>query len=180
MRINWVYKKLKANTPKIIWTRIENLSLLGTPDLLGYNDSGTFFTVELKVTKKNKLKFSPHQIAFHVAHPKNTFILVKALGQRSLKLVPGNKIQELVTMGHGAWSSVDWIFIQKTFEAWRLMLGAWSLELGPSRTGSCSGRVGPPAWCLLLEACCLLLAACATLLIFLGVYQVWSPDNIGA
>jgi len=48
-----LYQKLKTKTPKIIWTRIENLSLLGTPDLLGYNDSGTFFTVELKVTSGN-------------------------------------------------------------------------------------------------------------------------------
>ena len=62
-----LYQKLKTKTPKIIWTRIENLSLFGTPDLLGYNDSGTFFTVELKITRANKLKFSPHQIAFNVA-----------------------------------------------------------------------------------------------------------------
>ena len=112
-----LYQDLKKNTPTIIWNRIENLSLLGMPDVLGYNTSGHFFTVELKVARGNKVKFSPHQISFHKSHPNNTFILVKALGPRSLKLVPGNKIQELVTMGHGAWSSVDWIFIQKTFEA---------------------------------------------------------------
>ena len=94
-----LYQKLKTKTPKIIWTRIENLSLLGTPDLLGYNDSGTFFTVELKVTKKNKLKFSPHQIAFHVAHPHNTFILAEALGPRSVKLFRGSRIRELAACG---------------------------------------------------------------------------------
>jgi hypothetical protein len=94
-----LYKKLKAKTPKIIWTRIENLSLLGTPDLLGYNDSGTFFTVELKVTSGNKIKFSPHQIAFHVAHPHNTFILAEALGPRSVKLFRGSRIRELVACG---------------------------------------------------------------------------------
>ena len=53
-----LYKKLKAFTPQIIWNRIENLSIPGMPDLLGYNTSGTFFTVELKVTKGRKLKFS--------------------------------------------------------------------------------------------------------------------------
>ena len=111
-----LYKKLKTKTPRIIWTRIENLSLLGCPDLLGYNTSGHFFTVELKVAKGNKVKFSPHQIAFHKSHPQNTFIFIRALGPRSLKLVPGSKIQELVAQGHGAWNSVDWIFIQKTFE----------------------------------------------------------------
>ena len=97
-----LYKKLKTKNPNIIWTRIENLSLLGTPDLLGYNSFGTFFTVELKVTRGNKLKFSPHQIAFHVAHPKNTFIIAEALGPRSSKLIQmfrGSRIMELVACG---------------------------------------------------------------------------------
>jgi hypothetical protein len=94
-----LYKKLKKNTPSIIWTRLENLSLLGTPDVLGYNSSGHFFTVELKITRANKLKFSPHQIAFHVAHSKNTFILAEALGPRLVKLFPGSRIRELEACG---------------------------------------------------------------------------------
>ena len=102
-----LYKKLRRVCKEISWIRIENLSSLGTPDLLGYNNSGTFFTVELKVTKSKKIKFSPHQIAFHVKHPKNTYILIEALGPRSSKLfqkgnyflVPGSRIRELVTSG---------------------------------------------------------------------------------
>ena len=94
-----LYKKLKAKTPRIIWTRIENLSLLGCPDLLGYTNSGHFFTVELKITRANKLKFSPHQIAFHVAHPHNTFILAEALGPRLVKLFHGSRIRELAACG---------------------------------------------------------------------------------
>ena len=94
-----LYKKLKQNTPSIIWTRLENLSLLGTPDVLGYNSSRHFFTVELKITRANKLKFSPHQIAFHVAHPKNTFILAEALGPRLVKLFHGSRIRELAACG---------------------------------------------------------------------------------
>ena len=94
-----LWYELKRNTPKIKWTRLENTSLLGTPDLLGYNNSGKFFTVELKVTKSNKVRFSPHQIAFHIRHPKNTFILVKSLGQSDLKLFQGTQIKELVACG---------------------------------------------------------------------------------
>ena len=94
-----LYKKLKKSTPRIIWNRIENLSLLGMPDLLGYNTNRHFFTVELKVSKRNKLKFSPHQIAFHVAHPHNTFILAEALGPRLVKLFPGSRIRELAACG---------------------------------------------------------------------------------
>ena len=94
-----LWYELKRNTPKIKWTRLENTSLLGTPDLLGYNTSGHFFTVELKATSANKIRFSPHQIAFHIRHPKNTFILVKSLGQSDLKLFQGTQIKQLVACG---------------------------------------------------------------------------------
>ena len=97
-----LYQKLRKNSKGITWNRIENLSSLGTPDLLGYNDSGTFFTVELKVTRGNKLKFSAHQIAFHKTHPKNTFIIAEALGPRSSKLIQmfrGSRITELAACG---------------------------------------------------------------------------------
>ena len=94
-----LYQKLKRASRGIIWNRIENLSILGMPDCLGYNSSGHFFTVELKVARANKLKFSPHQIAFHVAHPKNTFIIAEALGPRSVKLFRGSRIRELAACG---------------------------------------------------------------------------------
>jgi len=95
-----LYKNLKKNTPSIIWNRVENLSLLGMPDLLGYNTSRHFFTVELKVIKGNRIRFSPHQISFHITHPTNTFILIRALGQRSLKLFQGSAMRELVALGY--------------------------------------------------------------------------------
>ena len=97
-----LYKKLKEFTPQIIWNRIENLSLPGMPDLLGYNNSGTFFTVELKVTKGRKIRFSPHQIAWHVQHPKNSFILVRALGPCTVnrfQMFRGSRIRELAASG---------------------------------------------------------------------------------
>ena len=93
------WHELKRNTPQITWTRIENTSLPGTPDLLGYNANQHFFTVELKVTKSNSLRFSPHQIAFHKLHPKNSFILVKRLGPGTVKLYEGSRIMELVACG---------------------------------------------------------------------------------
>jgi len=93
------YNEIKKNINQISWIRIENNSLFGTPDLLGYNDNSTFFTVELKVARGNKVTFSPHQIAFHFKHPKNTFILVKGQSQRSPKLFEGSKIHELLNVG---------------------------------------------------------------------------------
>ena len=94
-----LYQKLKKDIPSISWIRLENLSLSGTPDLLGYNTSGTFFTIELKVTKSNKVRFSPHQIAFHVKHPHNTFICIEHLGSGAVKLFRGSRIKELVACG---------------------------------------------------------------------------------
>ena len=89
-----LYKKLKNVSKDIVWTRLENQSLFGTPDLLGYNSKCTFFTVELKVANGNKVRLSPHQVSFHFLHPKNSFVLVewkdKHLlfeGKQSLELV---------------------------------------------------------------------------------------------
>ena len=104
-----LHKKLVKATPKIVWNRLENLSNLGTPDLLGYNTFGTFFTVELKVTKGIKIRFSPHQISWHIKHPNNTFILAEALGPRAVnrfQMFRGSRILELEASGLklDAWS----------------------------------------------------------------------------
>ena len=85
-----LYEKLKKKINNISWIRHENLSSFGTPDLLAYNNNGHFFTLELKVTKSNKVTFSPHQIAFHIKHPKNSFIMVQALDSGAVKLFPGS------------------------------------------------------------------------------------------
>ena len=94
-----LYQKVKKSFSDFSLIRLENNSLHGTPDLLVSNARGHFFTIELKVTKSNKIKFSPHQISFHVKHPNNTFILVESLDQRCLKLFEGARIKELVACG---------------------------------------------------------------------------------
>ena len=93
------YGQVKKYITEISWIRIENLSVPGTPDLLGYNNNGIFFTVELKYTKTNKVTFSPHQIAFHVKHPNNTFILVQDACSMLPKLYEGKNIRELAAWG---------------------------------------------------------------------------------
>jgi len=97
-----LHKKLVKEWSEFSFTRIENISLLGTPDLLVCNNNGHFFTIELKVTKGNKLKFSPHQIAWHYKHPDNTFILAEALGPRAtnrFQMYRGSRILELDASG---------------------------------------------------------------------------------
>ena len=99
-----------------MWNRIENLSIVGMPDVLGYNTNHKFFTVELKVIKGNKVKFSPHQIAFHKTHPKNTFILVRTHSQRSMKLVPGSVDLGAWRFDSGFSIAYSWTGIQTTFD----------------------------------------------------------------
>ena len=125
-----LWHELKRITPEISWTRIENTSVLGTPDLLGYNTVGHFFTVELKLTSLNKIRFSPHQISFHIQHPKNTFILAKKPSQGSCKLFPGTSILSLVKDG---FKSQDACCL--SLDACGLFLsslGAWCLSLAAS------------------------------------------------
>ena len=95
------------NNCELSFTRVENTASWGTPDILGYNRNRHFFTVELKVTKTNKVRLSPHQIAFHVKHPDNTFILVsrlmaggsKLFEKEQVYLYRGKRIQELAACG---------------------------------------------------------------------------------
>ena len=94
-----LWKYLKQNTPLISWTRLENSSVQGTPDLLAYNKKGHFFTVELKVSQRNSVRLSPHQISFHLRHPHNSFICIKAIAFSHLKLYEGRQIQSLVASG---------------------------------------------------------------------------------
>ena len=93
------YQKIKRAFSDFSLIRLENNSLHGTPDLLVCNANGHFFTIELKVTKSNKVNLSPHQIAFHVKHPHNTFIMVEALGPCTVKLFRGSRILELDACG---------------------------------------------------------------------------------
>ena len=98
-----LWKKLKNESKRFTWTRLENWALFGTPDLLGYAPSGNFFTLELKSTLlKNAsfVRFSPHQISFHIQHKKNTFILVACtLKLGGFRLYSGSQVRELVDSG---------------------------------------------------------------------------------
>ena len=112
------YEKIKKSFKQFSLIRLENNSLHGTPDLLVCNNNGHFFTIELKVCKGNKIRFSPHQIAFHIKHPHNTFIMVQHLGSGSVKLFRGSRILELEACGF----KLDACCLE--LDACRLMLGA--------------------------------------------------------
>ena len=100
-----LYANLKKISPQIKWTRLENWALLGTPDLLGYHPGGLFFTLELKVTKRNKVALSPHQVAWHMNHPSSTFVLVHYIYIKNKKKIneygvyAGSRFEELFRLG---------------------------------------------------------------------------------
>ena len=94
-----LYQKFKRASKKILWHRIENLAVPGMPDALGYTENFFYFTVEFKVTKGNKVRLSPHQIAYHVAHPHNSFICIEHLGSGTIKLYEGSVVRDLVACG---------------------------------------------------------------------------------
>ena len=88
------YQYFKKNAPCFWFTRLENSAALGTPDALAYNKNEHFFTIEFKVTKRYKLRFSPHQISFH-----NSFILATTTARPDPILYEGHQIRELATCG---------------------------------------------------------------------------------
>ena len=94
-----LYQYFKKNAPCFWFTRIENTAALGTPDALVYGKSGHFFTIEFKVTKRYKLRFSPHQISFHVRHPYNSFIIATTAAACYPILYEGHQIRQLATSG---------------------------------------------------------------------------------
>ena len=90
---------ITKNNCKLSFTRLENSAAWGTPDLLGYTISGHFFTVELKVTRGNTVRFSPHQFSFHCKQWYQRRVLVKALSLNQVKLYEGKVIKELDACG---------------------------------------------------------------------------------
>ena len=94
-----LYQNLKKNTPLIQHTRIETYINLGVPDCLSYNDLCGFFMIELKVSKSNKIRFSPHQILFHTQKSKRNFLLIQhapPLVPSSIKLYESKQINNLI------------------------------------------------------------------------------------
>jgi hypothetical protein len=98
------WQEVKKNITQISFTRLESWASAGVPDLLCYNKSGKFFTIELKVTKGDFPRFSPHQISFHVK---------KSLGPLSIKLYEGSSIMKLVNHEPCACVAEGWTKVQE-------------------------------------------------------------------
>ena len=98
-----VKKLLEDGDEKFIVTRIESYATPGFPDCIIYHNDLGFFTLELKVVRRNKkgigsVLISPLQMAWHalhIIHGAPSYILVYDPGKRSVNLFGGDKLPKL-------------------------------------------------------------------------------------
>ena len=119
-----LWQKVKKNTSKIKWTRLESWASFGVPDLLGYQDSCGFFMVELKIARAPKISFSPHQKLFHMTRTNRNFILLEDTSSRSIKLYGSESIHGLLidhretpSLTHNDWDHVQRLLLDVPLDA---------------------------------------------------------------
>ena len=96
-------KYLENGDDKFIVTRIESYATPGFPDCIIYHSDLGFFTIELKVIRRNttgigKVLISPLQAAWHILHVMHgapVYILVYDPGKRFVNLFKGDKLPKL-------------------------------------------------------------------------------------
>jgi Holliday junction resolvase len=97
-----LWLRVKKNLPHDCYaTRIENRMDGGIPDVhVIWN--GLPFWIELKLTKANKIRLSPNQIAWNTKYSLNNglaYILVQRVGEGSLFLFRGEDARQLAIDG---------------------------------------------------------------------------------
>ena len=96
-------KYLEDGDDKFIITRIESYATPGFPDCIIYHNDLGFFTIELKVIRRNnkgigKVLISPLQTAWHLLHVMHgapVYILVYDPGNKVVTLFKGDKLPKL-------------------------------------------------------------------------------------
>ena len=71
--------------------------------------------LEMKITRGNKIHFSPHQKLFHLTRPKRNFIIAQDVGLGSIKLYESSAILDLLADYKAARPVAidDWDHIQR-------------------------------------------------------------------
>ena len=96
-------KKCLKDGKGYLVSRLASYVTPGFPDCLIYHNDVGFFTIELKVVRRNKkgigkVLISPFQMAWntlHMIHGAPVFILIHDPGRRSTKLFTSSKLLEL-------------------------------------------------------------------------------------
>jgi hypothetical protein len=99
------WTQIRQNLPKKCFaTRIENKHGGGVPDVHMVWD-GLPFWMELKTSKSNAVKVSPHQVAWNMAYFARggaNFFLVKDLSKKDIVLFGGDQGPDLIQGGMSA------------------------------------------------------------------------------
>jgi Holliday junction resolvase len=120
-----LWKTLRDGLTDVHWTRIESWAAPGVPDVNGCAEFGEFW-IELKVIKNNRIKLSPHQIAWHTLRTRiggRSYILAREAAKTPLILFSGeqakdlhdkkiNEISPMAKIEH----PYDWARFRKTLE----------------------------------------------------------------
>ncbi len=119
-----LWQKVKKNTSKIKWTRLESWASFGVPDLLGYQDSCGFFMVEMKIARGPKISFSPHQKLFHLTRTKRNFIILQEPLGGNVKLYESSAISGLLadhretpTLAMNDWDHIQRLLVREPLDA---------------------------------------------------------------
>ena len=118
------WQQVKKNLKAFSFIRLESWVNHGIPDVLGTTKEGIYFTVELKVTKSNRVSFSPHQISYHEERKNSpAFIMVKRVLDSSprksqLYIYSSDQVVDLATKGLktpplSLSNPVNWSFVQE-------------------------------------------------------------------
>jgi hypothetical protein len=118
------WQQVKKNLKAFSFIRLESWVNHGIPDVLGTTKEGIYFTVELKVTKSNRVSFSPHQISYHEERKNSpAFIMVKRVLDSSprnpqLYIYASDQVVDLATKGLktpplSLSDPVSWSFVQE-------------------------------------------------------------------
>ena len=92
-----LWNSLRDGLTDIRWTRVESWASPGIPDVNGCAEFGEFW-IELKVIKNNRIKLSPHQIAWHTLRTRaggRSYILAREAARTPLILFSGKQAKEL-------------------------------------------------------------------------------------
>ena len=136
------WNTLRSNLPKTAFaTRIENKHGGGVPDVHIVWD-GLPFWCELKTSKSNAVKISPHQIAWHMAYFARgglSFFLVKSLSSKDIYSFRGDQGPILLQEGISAAQGQRFENPAALFQSLRPCLEAhYSASLRP-----CAPETGP-------------------------------------
>jgi Holliday junction resolvase len=118
------WQQVRKNLKEFSFIRLESWVNHGIPDVLGTTKEGIYFTLELKVTKSNKVSLSPHQISYHEERKTaSAFILVKRVLESSprksrIYLYSPDQARELSEQGLSLSplslsDPINWSFVQE-------------------------------------------------------------------